>query len=390
MLEEKLELEPSELLWWLTADRGVKALLEIREPQEGARRLLLAAVVKATLAGRSENLIQLLIWLRESPLFQGLSVYLNSAQTSRQGNLEELLKDLIKLLTLMMTMVPSDSAGTVSLLALVIETRLVPALNLQKLKPQLGKLKEMVEESTRRKDENDNPLTSVADVDEVQPPDDFRQISIFPTTADLNNFKPFLRKNLVNGNYKDLDTYLDIQFRLLREDFVKPLRDGIRTFKDAQALSQGSKKVFSKDIKIYHDVRILFPQLTPQVAILFPTNIQFCDMLLCSHVQGVTHQVQFSLEGFGSIRWESSRRLIFGSLVCFSSDGFQTLLFATIAGRDVQKLGFGKIDVFFHGNSDAQLALENVYTMVESSTYFEVSKYITNVCLGYICLQTSC
>ena len=92
MLEEKLELEPSELLWWLTADRGVKALLEIREPQEGARRLLLAAVVKASSAGRSENLIQLLIWLRESPLFQGLSVYLNSAQTSRQGNLEELLK----------------------------------------------------------------------------------------------------------------------------------------------------------------------------------------------------------------------------------------------------------------------------------------------------------
>ena len=281
LLEEKLELEPSELLWWLTADRGVKALLEIREPQEGARRLLLAAVVKASSAGRSENLIQLLIWLRESPLFQGLSVYLNSAQTSRQGNLEELLKDLIKLLTLMMTMVPSDSAGTVSLLTLVIESRLVPALNLQKLKPQLENLKEMVEESTRRKDENDNPLTSVADADEVQPPDDFRQISIFPTTADLNNFKPFLRKNLVNGNYKDLDTYLDIQFRLLREDFVRPLRDGIRTFKDAQALSQGSKKVFSKDIKIYHDVRILFPQLTPQVAILSLINIQFCDMLLC-------------------------------------------------------------------------------------------------------------
>ena len=269
LLEEKLqELEPTELLWWLTADRGVKALLETREPQEAARRALLAAVVKASSAGRSENLNQLLIWLRESALFQGLSIYLNSANTSKHGNLafQVFLKDLVDLLTLMMTMVPSDSAGTVSLLALVIESRLVPTFNLQQLKPQLGNLKEMVEESTRRTDENDNPLTSAADADEVEPPDDFRQISIFPTTADLNNFKPFLRKNLVNGNYKDLDTYLDIQFRLLREDFVRPLRDGIRTFKEVQALAPGSKKAFSTDIKIYHHVRILFPQLTPQVA----------------------------------------------------------------------------------------------------------------------------
>ena len=106
-----------------------------------------------------------------------------------------------------------------------------------------------------------------------------------------------------------------------------------------------------------------------------------------SSVQGVTHQVQFSLEGFESIRWESSRRLIFGSLVCFSSDGFQTLLFATIAGRDPHKLGLGKIDVFFHGTSDAQLALEKVYTMVESSTYFEVNKHIAHVFIGYICFQ---
>ena len=281
LLEEKLqELEPTELLWWLTADRGVKALLETREPQEAARRALLAAVVKASSAGRSENLNQLLIWLRESALFQSLSIYLNSANTSKHGNLafQVFLKDLVDLLTLMMTMVPSDSAGTVSLFALVIESRLVPAFNLQQLKPQLGKLKEMVEESMRRKDENDNPLTRAKDADEVQPPDDFRQISIFPTISDLNNFKPFLRKNLVNGNYKDLDTYLDVQFRLLREDFVRPLRDGIRTFKEVQALAQGPKKAFSTDIKIYHHARILFPQLTPQVAMQFLINVQFCDV----------------------------------------------------------------------------------------------------------------
>ena len=264
MLEEKCSsLEPRDLLFWLTGDRGVKALLESNSPNEQSQKMMISAVRKACATGRSENLTQLLIWLRDSPLFKGLSVYLSSVGLSKH-KLEELTEDLVELLSHYMTSLPSDSAGTVSLLALVIESRIVPALNLQRLKPQLERIKVMTEEAMKKQTEETEGACGFEEKEEGEPPDDFHQIDIFPTVEDLNNSRPFLRRNIVNGNFKNLDTYLDIQFRLLREDFVRPLREGIKEFKDT---SEKGLKVSSKDIKIYHDVRVLFPDLTPQVSI---------------------------------------------------------------------------------------------------------------------------
>ena len=79
------------------------------------------------------------------------------------------------------------------------------------------------------------------------------------------------------------------------------------------------------------------------------------------------------MAGLRGIRWENSKRLIYGSLVCFSADGFSSLIFATIANRDAKSLREGKIDVFFEGITESEWSLQKTYTMVESSTYFEVS-----------------
>ena len=262
LLEEKCSsLEPWDLLLWLTGDRGVAALLQTNSPNEQARRMMIAAVRKACAAGRSETLTQLLIWLRDSPLFKGLSEYLSSVEKS-QFKLEELTEDLVDLLGHYMASLPTDSASQVTLLVLVIESRVVPVLGLQRLKPPLERIKEMTQETLQKKSGEKDAPEEFPPM-EGEPPDDFRKVSIFPTVADLNNSKPFLRKNVVNGNFRDLDTYLDIQFRLLREDFVRPLREGIKEFKDT---SEKGLKVSSKDIKIYHDVRVLFPDLTPQVS----------------------------------------------------------------------------------------------------------------------------
>jgi len=55
-------------------------------------------------------------------------------------------------------------------------------------------------------------------------------MSIFPDiTLDIHSTeKPFLRENIVRGEYEDAEHYLDVQFRLLREDFIRPLRNGIQ------------------------------------------------------------------------------------------------------------------------------------------------------------------
>lgn len=49
---------------------------------------------------------------------------------------------------------------------------------------------------------------------------DFTQMSIVPRVADiLSNKPPVLRKNIINGPFSSVKDYLDIQFKLLREDF---------------------------------------------------------------------------------------------------------------------------------------------------------------------------
>ena len=60
-------------------------------------------------------------------------------------------------------------------------------------------------------------------------PNDFRYMSIIPTIQDLNDKEdPTLRVIQQKGEFKNLETYLDSNFRLLREDFMRDLREGFQ------------------------------------------------------------------------------------------------------------------------------------------------------------------
>lgn len=59
-------------------------------------------------------------------------------------------------------------------------------------------------------------------------PHNFRNLNIFPSKDDLldiSNVK--IVPHIVNGAYPSLEHYLDLQFKLLREDCFGPLREGI-------------------------------------------------------------------------------------------------------------------------------------------------------------------
>ena len=149
----------------------------------------------------------------------------------------------------------------------------------------------------------------------VNPPKDFRELSVIPTQEDiLTGERPFLRRNKIDGSYHDAEHYLDVQFRLLREDFVRPLREGI-----AQLLERiGSTRIGAlQDIRVYKDVRFLYP--------------------LCTS-NGLHYKVQFDNTKLRHIRWENSKRLIFGSLMCLTKDNFESFVFATVANRDLKEL----------------------------------------------------
>ncbi|CDW82430.1 UNKNOWN [Stylonychia lemnae] len=84
----------------------------------------------------------------------------------------------------------------------------------------------------------DNSVTDYQD----QPPDDFQNINVSPTEAEIKaDSDPFLRPMPEKGQFKDRHDYLDIVYRLLREDAIRPLRRG------SKRLLPGSLVILSSD-----------------------------------------------------------------------------------------------------------------------------------------------
>lgn len=82
----------------------------------------------------------------------------------------------------------------------------------------------------------------------------YRQISICPEPDELlNNHKPKLQKNKILGGYDGISQYLDIQFRLLREDFVRPFRELVSEYIRTRNDPKAAKKVQN----VYRNVQIL-------------------------------------------------------------------------------------------------------------------------------------
>lgn len=150
-----------------------------------------------------------------------------------------------------------------------------------------------------------------------RPPENFRDLSIVPTLIDILTVGgygqgPFIRKNIVLGSYEDVEHYLDIQFRLFREDFLAPLRNGIQLLMATRGDGEDRRL---KDVWIYNYAKILKPLYTSS---------------------GVRHKLKFHVKEFQRVQWETSKRLTFGSLLCLSKDNFKTLVFATVAERNLQ------------------------------------------------------
>lgn len=192
---------------------------------------------------------------------------------------------------------------------------------LEELKVLDEKLKLVLEENERKRH-------APKDVQEEEPPNDFKSLTIYPTSEEITTDKrSFLRKNVVEGAYKDVHTYLDVQFRLLREDFVAPLREAITKYMDQQ-LYRGDRKRIS-NIKIYNHVEFLFP---------------------CHVNDQVGVQVQFEFDKKRLKQRQNyaySRRLMYGSLLVFTQDNFGSLLFGRVLQRDIKQLEKHQVVIIF-------------------------------------------
>lgn len=183
-------------------------------------------------------------------------------------------------------------------------------------------------------------------------------MTIYPTYSEVHlDEKPFLRPNLITEKYDSAEVYLDTHFRLLREDFVRPLREGIvellQNYDD-----KGLRRRKFDDIRVYFNTRIKVP--------------------LCTST-GVGYKIEFDTRPLKFVRWQNSKRLLYGSLVCMSRDNFETLLFATVSDRDPEELKKGIVHLSFNERSRPTLAEvqpSDSFLMVETTAYFEAYRHV--------------
>ena len=182
---------------------------------------------------------------------------------------------------------------------------------------------------------------------------EYRSITILPSTIEINEMMPpKLHPNIVEGRYDTWEHYYDTQFKLLKEDFVAPLRRGVCGFRE------GLRGRDISDVRVYYDV-------------IF-TGLMFS-------ADGIVLSVQFDSSKLHRVNWEHSKRLIFGSLLCFSCNNFEAVMFASVVDRDAKKLREGKLTVKMECTSDIlslALSKDDYYTMIESQAHYETYYHI--------------
>ncbi|XP_060099018.1 NFX1-type zinc finger-containing protein 1-like [Heteronotia binoei] len=186
--------------------------------------------------------------------------------------------------------------------------------------------------------------------------EDFRRIPIFPTAEDIF-LEPTrkLKPNIKSGRYQSDAAYLDTHFRLLREDLVKPLRDGISAQFTLPNHFSGSERARGDGLLLYPNVRLV------------EVGTSFSGTMYLARYSTKKRAAPFS-----------SRRLLGGSLVCLISNDSDQVLFGTVAGANRKEALHGAVWLELrcsHRFLQGHLGRTH-FTMVESPAFFEAYRHV--------------
>uniref|UniRef100_A0A8C0BC21 Zinc finger NFX1-type containing 1 n=1 Tax=Buteo japonicus TaxID=224669 RepID=A0A8C0BC21_9AVES len=370
-LESLLQKDPSEVVITLASSSGLKELLSQMAMKPNFLQLVCQVIRKACSSRMDRQSVQQLLGLVKESNFlkiclpQYVSDMMTEAVPAVRHQYPVHISNIISLLQDLVSIFPVSSVQKISILLTVLPAS-INALrasgvditeetekNLNKVQMLVQHLQEKRREGTLRAD-NYTLMQPQTDGQE----ETYRTMTIYPTYNEVHlDKKPFLRPNNVSGRYESTSIYLDTHFRLLREDFVRPLREGIlellQSFED-----KGLRKKKFDDIRIYFDTKIIAP--------------------LCSPT-GIVYKVQFDIKPLKFVRWQNSKRLLYGSLICMSKDHFETCLFATVSNRDNADLAHGIVQLCFNAQSQALLAEvqpSDSFLMVETTAYFEAYLHV--------------
>ncbi|XP_063766744.1 NFX1-type zinc finger-containing protein 1 isoform X2 [Eleginops maclovinus] len=374
-LEELSEKDPSVVAITLSSKRLLPELLGETKMRNDLVRLLCVVLSKAFESRAERGTLQhLASIIKDSDFFSTvLPRYLvgmsSEFHPDRRAQYPQDLANILAIMSEVINTYPASSVNSVTLLLTLIPASVCslrtsgvdiqPEIEekVESIQGLIKHLQERSREGTLRSDKDTYALLPTAGEGEQQ---HFRTISIYPTPEEFRQEqKPFLRPNLTSQRYASTHLYLDTHFRLLREDFVRPLREGVQhLLRSKMEKGDPLKTKRFDDIRIYFDTKLLVPKCT---------------------TTGIAFIVQFNIQPLKFVRWENSKRLIYGSLVCLSCDDFESFLYATVSDRDPKELAKGKVQIAFTAESRLKLAAmekDQSFLMIETTAYFEAYRYV--------------
>ncbi|KAM8945862.1 LOW QUALITY PROTEIN: NFX1-type zinc finger-containing protein 1 [Pelodytes ibericus] len=366
-LEALLEKEPSEVVITLASHSGLSALLSAAQMKPDLIELFTAVLSKACTSRLDRQSIQhILGQVKDSSYLRTcLPYYVAGMATEtipeRRHHYPNHMSNILQIVQELINIFPASTVQETSVVTLlaasIIALRRSGVDTGEQIEQNLERVQIMINHLQDRRREGTLVDTHIS-LDPDAPAEDYKTISVYPKYEEIHgDEKPFLRPNMLNNKYDSTNLYLDTHFRLLREDFVRPLRDGIQEILYYNEDPSFQKKQFD-DIRIYFDTRILAP--------------------LCTS-SGIVYKVQFDTAPLKMVRWQNSKRLLYGSLVCMSKDNFESFLFATVANREVDHLKQGKVQLLFCDQSREELSKTcpmDSFLMVETTAYFEAYRHV--------------
>ncbi|XP_069003772.1 NFX1-type zinc finger-containing protein 1 [Embiotoca jacksoni] len=381
-LEELSEKDPSVVAITLSSHPGLQAVLRETIMRQDLIELLCLVLSKAFKSRTDRGTLQHLAnIIKDSAFFRTILPHYLVGMGSefnplRRAQYPHHLENILAVLSQVLSIFPASSVKAVSLLLTLLQASvnslrasgvdILPQTEetVENLRGLIGHLQERSREGTLRSDKDTYAFLSTSgDNPGEEEQQDFRAIPIYPTPEEFRqDQRPFIRPNLTSRPYTNTHLYLDTHFRLLREDFVRPLREGIqqllRNQMDKGRTDNPLKTKRFDDIRVYFDTKLVVPK--------------------CTHT-GLAYIVQFDIQPLKFVRWQNSKRLLYGSLVCLSCDNFESFLFASVSDRDPKYLEHGQVQIIFTEESKIKLAriqTDELFLMVETTAYFEAYRYV--------------
>lgn len=191
--------------------------------------------------------------------------------------------------------------------------------------------------------------TAAEDYTELMEADDYRDMPILPTSEEMLGQCAFeIQENM--RTYEKCEDYIQTHFMLLREDYIEPLRAGIKLFMEGRHSP--------KDLHVY-------------------TGVKVVGML--STMEGLVYRVELKKEQIRRVNWDKTKQLMYGSLLCLSDDNFETLVWATVWRRDEHLISTeAQLDIRLPFDPfDDRLSPGKTFCCIENVTiYFEAYRHV--------------